>query len=562
MQRLSMLVAVLLLASCASSRAKQQPQAQGKVATGYVFHDRNKNGLRDVGEPGVEDALVSNGRRVRRCAVDGRYEISIGDDTILFVIKPSGWATPTDSNQLAAFHYLHKPKGSPKARFPGVTPTGPLPASVDFALYPQEEKKRFNVVLFGDTQPYSKTEVDYLAKDVIPELVGVEAAFGITLGDIVGDDLSLFEHVNEVIGCIGVPWYYVYGNHDLNYDATSDELADESFERVYGPTNYAFRYGDAHFVVLDNVVWFPKDGEKRAHYKGGFDDRATDFLESYLAHVPQDELVVVCFHIHLDDVNIDRQALFRVLEKHRHVVTVSAHTHVHRTLFFGKDQGHPGNEEHVHLNMVTTCGSWYKGKRGELGIPITRMRDGAPRGYGVLTVDGNQWSLRFKAARRPADYQMDIHLPARITKPELAQTELVVNVFNGSKKSKVWVRYDEAGDWHPLAHVSRTDPGFVALKSEEARHREYWQRALDKAIALASTEKKSYADLKGPLEKIWREQQTKLPWRPLPDPVESTHIWSSKLPLTLAQGPHLVRVRTLDMYGETWESCAVLRVVK
>ena len=34
---------------------------------------------------------------------------------------------------------------------------------------------------------------------------------------------------------VGIPWYNVHGNHDMNFLATDDRYADETFERVYGP---------------------------------------------------------------------------------------------------------------------------------------------------------------------------------------------------------------------------------------------------------------------------------------------------------------------------------------
>ena len=111
------------------------------------------------------------------------------------------------------------------------------------------------MIAFGDTQPYDLEQLDYLSRDVIAELIGTDAAFGFTLGDLVGDDLSLFEPLNRAIARIGVPWYPVIGNHDMNYDAVGDEDSDESYERVYGPSTYAFEYARAHFLVLDDVVY-------------------------------------------------------------------------------------------------------------------------------------------------------------------------------------------------------------------------------------------------------------------------------------------------------------------
>jgi hypothetical protein len=186
----------------------------------------------------------------------GRYRLPVGDDTIIFVVKPRGWSPPIDADGLPRFYYVHKPQGSPShLRFAGVAPTGPLPESIDFPLARSREPGSFRTVVFSDPQPYTLQEIDYLSRDVVAELVGVDAAFGLSLGDLVGDDLALFEPLNQAVGRIGIPWYNVHGNHDMNFRAHADEYADETFERVYGPATYAFQVGRVHFVVLDNVIY-------------------------------------------------------------------------------------------------------------------------------------------------------------------------------------------------------------------------------------------------------------------------------------------------------------------
>ena len=115
-------------------------------------------------------------------------------------------------------------------------------------------ENRFSVLCFGDTQPRDLAEVDYLAHDVVEELVGADAAFGVTLGDLCFDDLSVLESLVRVVGKVGVPWHHVMGNHDMNYDAPTVELEDETYERIFGPSCYAFNRGKVHFIVLNDVI--------------------------------------------------------------------------------------------------------------------------------------------------------------------------------------------------------------------------------------------------------------------------------------------------------------------
>ncbi|NIP98896.1 MAG: metallophosphoesterase, partial [Akkermansiaceae bacterium] len=218
------------------------PLFAGEVpsARGFVFDDRNGNGVRDQGEPGLPKVLVSNQREVAVTAGDGSWTLPASEDCTFFVVKPRGWMPPLSDHRLPRFYYTHKPKGSPPSKFPGVKPTGPLPASIDFPLRRQEEPDRFKAHFFGDTQARNRKELGYMARDTIQELIGTEARFGVTLGDILFDDLSLFEAHNSIVALIGVPWWNVIGNHDLNFDSPGDKHSDETFERVYGPNYYAF----------------------------------------------------------------------------------------------------------------------------------------------------------------------------------------------------------------------------------------------------------------------------------------------------------------------------------
>ncbi len=196
----------------------EEDKAEQSIAKGIVFHDANKNHKFDEGEKPVPKVKVSNGKEIVATGEDGRFEIPVGDDTIIFVIKPSGWRTPLTKEKLPQFYYIHKPNGSPKLEYEGVKPTGPLPESIEFPLYPQKEPDQFRAVMFGDPQPRDQKEVDYIAHDVVEELVGTDASFGVTLGDIMFDDLRLFRPLASAIALIGIPWYNVIGNHDINYD--------------------------------------------------------------------------------------------------------------------------------------------------------------------------------------------------------------------------------------------------------------------------------------------------------------------------------------------------------
>ena len=418
--------------------------AANSTATGTVFLDTNGNQVKDDNEKGLPGVRVSNGTDVVETDANGQYALEVSDDSILFVIKPRGFMTPVDANRLPKFYYIHKPHGSPEGlKYAGIAPTGPLPTSIDFPLTEQTEADTFKVLVFGDTQPYNMQEIEWLAHDVIEEVIGTDAVFGISLGDLVGDDLDLFRPLNEVMATVGIPWYNVHGNHDMNFLATDDRYADETFERVYGPACYSFDWGPVHFINIDNV-YFHRDEKNNPRYLSEVGEQQLTYLRNDLAFVPKDQLVVISFHIPLTEMR-DVKELMNLLGDRPNTLSLSAHTHFQRDDFVGPEHGWQGDHPHHHHNHATTSGSWWRGALDEIGIPHTTMRDGAPNGYGIFTFSGNQYTIRFKAARRPADYQMNIWVPWEVASTETGETEVIANVFGGTKRSTVEMRLGEIG---------------------------------------------------------------------------------------------------------------------
>ena len=207
----------------AARAADGAPDIAPEIARGVVFHDRGGTGQRQPDDPGIPGVLVSNGRRVTRTDARGRYELPVEHGSVIFVIKPTGWITPLDpATKLPRFYRVHEPDGAPATLdpgWPGVESTGPLPESLDFPLRRNVETTRFDVLMFADPQPANATELDYLRESFVSPLAGASAAFGVTLGDVMSDNLDLYDRYNQLLGQIGLPWWNLPGNHDLNYES-------------------------------------------------------------------------------------------------------------------------------------------------------------------------------------------------------------------------------------------------------------------------------------------------------------------------------------------------------
>ena len=539
-----------------SSMATLVPAAE--MARGVVFEDLNADGTFQESEPGVAGVAVSNGKEVVGTDADGRYRIVVEPGDTLFLTKPSGWAVPLSSEELPRFYYHFVPDGVPAGRRPryqGIAPSGPLPESIDFALTRRPEPTRFTSIWFADPQPQTRDEVEFIRDDAVAELIGAEAAFGITLGDITYDDLSLYPRLSRNIAQIGVPWYHVPGNHDVNKLAANDDEALDTFRRNFGPPYYSFDYGQVHFVVLDTVMYEgtslgtdDPDPLGSGPYKGGIGGRQLAWIANDLRRVPMDRLVVLAMHIPLHSetdpeepkVNVaDRAQLLEVLEGREHLLAVAGHMHIAEHYYFDSDSGFDGAVP-LHLHTLSAvCGSWWSGPLDERGVPTSLQRDGAPRGYYLMEIDGAEATLRFQATGKPADCQMRITLDPgfprqsvdirrdyrhgellgnRLEMSQLYSTRVLVNLFEGGPLSVVEFQIAD-GRAIKMHRVVRIDP-FVE---------ELFQRESDTV-------------------KSWVEAEP------------TTHIWEAPLPDGLQPGAHTITVRATDEYGRVHTAHKVFEI--
>jgi methionine-rich copper-binding protein CopC len=528
--------------------------AQAAAVAGVVFEDRSGSGRRGTDDPGVPDVLVSNGRDVAVTDADGHYVLPLPDEATIFVIKPAGFMPPVDPvTQSPRFYRLHQPKGSPAElglTFEGIAPTGPLPPSLDFPLRRHDEPSQFEVVLLTDPQPESEAEVDFIREDVIEALAGTPAKFGLTAGDLMFDDLSLYERYNRIIGTIGIPWWNIGGNHDLNFEAPDRRYSRETFKRVFGPNYYAFFYADTLFLMLDDVDYLGADNarpQRAGKYEGRLDAPQLEFVRNVLQHTPPDKLVVMVMHIplrnYLDanpDTNLtNRKDLFALFEGRRFTASFSGHTHTTEHHYFGADDGWTGASPHHHHVMTAVSGSWWSGPFDHRGVACADSRDGSPNGFHILSIDGVAYKTRFVPAKEPNGRQMRLSVDSRfhgdryevqrefrqgqllgspIPRAAVAATSIVANVFDGGPKTMVAMTIGDRPAI-PMTRATMPDP-FVE-------------------------------------EVFARNDATRKPWVKAE---LSSHMWAARLPADLPAGTYRVVVDAVTEYGDTVSGRIALEV--
>jgi hypothetical protein len=492
--------------------------------SGSVFADHNADGRRDAAEPGLAGVLVSNGTDVVATDAGGRYTLPVAPRSEVFVIKPPGYELPRGAHNVPMFYRLHWPEGpGEELRYGGVPPTGALPAEHDFPLRPGTARDAFSVLVVADPQVHNPTHIEYYERRFIDELsTRDDFAFGVMLGDIVRNDLSLFDPYLPVNARLPGPIFHVVGNHDIDYDATSLTTAVATFTRIFGPANYALMEGEAVFIVLNNV-FTPLPGAAKADgdYTGGLTPAAATFVTNLLRHLPEDRLIVLCQHIPFIPGNArpgahrpaDQVRLLDLLHGRR-VLALAGHTHTQWHSFLGEESGWRGPEPLRQWVVGTASGSWWGGEPDAHGLPTSTMKDGTPPGYGILHVDGTDFRLEYRVPGQPAEHQLHVTAPRHVVARERDQP-FQVNVYNGSARTSVAYRILPVAPerWIPVAHAPGIDAAYVGRA---------WQRSTS-ATPPAGTY--------------------------LPPPVESQHLWQGNLPRILPVGAYTMEVRVRDEWG-------------
>ncbi|MGP1394963.1 MAG: calcineurin-like phosphoesterase C-terminal domain-containing protein [Inquilinaceae bacterium] len=607
-------------------RTAAQTAAPRDTVTGRVFHDVSRDGIHQDGETGVRGVLVSNGREVVVTDGQGRYSLPAFDNMTVFVTEPAGWDVPLNDDLVPQFFYHHKPEGTPEPlRYGGLPATGPLPEAINFPLVRGADDDAFRCVVMGDTQPYSNTEVGYVRDSVVDDLLSrdlSDAQCMILVGDVMGDDLSLLPRFMDMMSVVGLPQYYIHGNHDYDFDATDDAHSADSWRRMYGPNYYSFEIGDVFFIALDNVVYpcGPADdgpGGRDAcldtadpTYNGRVTDQQMIWLENTLAQVPRDKLIVLAHHIpfvSFIDSNTGRHQTDNLAEifaliGDRPALSLSGHTHTLEQLAAG--EWYRGWEEQVgvtrlpfdHVVTGAPSGNWWQGDFNFDGIPMAFARGGTPPGHLVFDFDGADYRSTFHAANQPPDRQMALSFntpgfrdwfqdiwtwmdengrgfdgvpPVTVndlpdvklfTPDELNQTVyLTANFWNGDRHSRLTARIGDG----PALPMTRTQDGNGEDIRSGAGYADPFAAQRQLTIGRYAYQSAS-GDPRTQGVEIWQGSQ----FGPVPPQGmsashvadSSTHLWRVAMPADLPVGAHVATVTATDRWGRTFEDRIVFEV--
>ena len=580
--------------------------------TGIVFHDSNGNGKLDQNENGVRNVAVSNGRDVVRTDNNGNYRLEVLNDMSLFVVQPTGWRVPTDSDYVPQFAYEHKPLGSPKAfRYGGMPPTGSIPSAVNFPLK-KSPIEDFNCAILGDTQVYANQDISYFRDSVIDNILdqNIKPECVIAVGDVMGDDLDLIPRMANVISALKVPQWWTHGNHDFDFDADFDKDSADSWRSLWGPAYYAFEIGNVLFISLDNVVYpcGPEDAKldgreycitsKNKRYNGRITDNQIEFVRQLINSTEENKTIVFSHHIpfvsFVDQTTAAHQTdnvkqLYDMVEG-RNVLSISGHTHTIENLSPGdsfkgwKDVLQIEELPFRHIIAGAASGSWFQGDFDIHGTPMSLQRMGAPKGWLELEFDPNgnfietyhgantgenrvawlsistpefrDWFTSITQWRRQDADTRDPIPPLSIN--DLPDVKLLTQDSLDNKSfitANVW-----AGSTDTQVTVSiNSGPALAMIRTQEARGEEA-RIGVDYVDPFAAQRQLSVSRMaiqshsgepKNQGYQIFKGSQVG-PGIPQPQRTianRNMHLWVYELPANLPEGTHVAKVEIVDRHG-------------
>jgi hypothetical protein len=346
---------------------------------------------------------------------------------------------------------------------------------------------------------------------------------------------------------------------------------------------------------------FCDDPENAPRYNGVIDSAQMEWLANDLALVPRDKLIVFNMHIPLvsyADMSSTQHQTDNVewlydLVRGRPALALSGHTHTLEN--FRPGEFYEGWYESIGAGatpfpqIVTgaTSGAWWTGDLDRFNIPMAIQRLGGPRGYLILEFYDNRFAHTFKAANQAPEEQMhmdflsptflewysvmkewattpedmraetppvniaDLPDTAMITHSDLAEgTHLVINVWNGSRDSEVWVTFDNRSPIKAYRTQDGTGEGKVAIQDPFALKKQLYVFRYAQASESGNPRTQGFELFRG------SHFGTADP-QPLPAgrwTENSSHVWTVELPVDLADGAHNVTVTTKDVYGNIYTS--------
>ena len=399
--------------------------------------------VKDTSGRGIEGVVVNDGVNFTLTDKAGRW--SLRTDTIvskfISISTPSAYRLPEKDGIAAGFY-------APVGKAIGA-------AGCDFVLEKRDKvEENFHYIAISDPQVRTQRDMERWRSEAMRDIrqtvdslrKGREVV-GIALGDLVFDNMPLYSDYIESVRNTGMTMFQCIGNHDFdkrwqdlhNMRLGTPVYGEMEYGRHFGPTDYSFNIGRAHIITMKNIDYA---GGKM--YQEHITDQQIAWLEKDLSYVPKGSLVILNMHAAGwntvgGDGNIRNAGqLEKALEGYR-VHVFCGHTHFYENIEV--------SENLYQHNIGAACGAWWTGW-------INRC--GAPNGYLVVDVNGDDLRWHYKATGFPMSRQMTLYAPGEFSSQK---NYAVANVWDYDSKCRVeW--YQDGRAMGAMERFTDVDEGY------------------------------------------------------------------------------------------------------
>lgn len=273
--------ALLILAGTVTAQNPTKISVQG-----YVYIDKNNNGIRDKNEEGVKDIRISDQREIVLTNAEGHYRLeSDAASGCVFAVQPDSYVI--------------------RGPFWKKVSSDQREVNVDFPMSPAPRTNSFTFIHASDT---------HLSEQSLPRLKKVRSmvdslkpAFMLVTGDLIKDALrvsekeaaSLYEMYVREISKFSIPVWNVPGNHEIFGIERHKSLVSENhplygkkmYRHYLGPDYYSFSYGGIHFIGLNSVDYHD------LWYYGHIDSLQLDWIRRDVSALDKSIPIVTFNHI-------------------------------------------------------------------------------------------------------------------------------------------------------------------------------------------------------------------------------------------------------------------------
>ena len=352
------------------------------------------------GSTKLAGVVISDGLLCVQTDENGYLEIDSDLSRTKFITAsiPSGYSAPTDENGLPIFY--HKVTDEERTK-------DMVQHTFEF-LPINNNPNRYTLIVGADPQPRARSagydNIAYHSLDMCEDFyrdmrekaatITDRNVYGMMLGDVVHENMSLYTDYLEGLKTLGFPMFNILGNHDNDYTASNDTDGRRKFEQYLGPTCYSFNLGRQHYVVLDNLIMKLDSNSQLRDYDQGLTEEVWQWLQNDLMYVDRSTTIMLAAHSPMfmginmaersNNTQNHRSDYAALFSKYSKVHAWAGHAHTTFNYVYPESSNLKNIE--VHTVARSTGELW----TNEYAI------NGTPRGYTVVEVDGDDISWYFK----------------------------------------------------------------------------------------------------------------------------------------------------------------------